>query len=124
MSHSNIWEVKNILGLKCFSNLKPKRIKGIFSTGDFDKLWDYDSGILEVCISPTLSDDTSGYVPIVSISTIDDGVWIIRGSVSLSLEDCEIIVEKISAEWEWGTRLPKEKELIDFLEPFGLTEVG
>lgn len=114
-----IWDIHDQMGLKKHEHPKITMYKGTFSTGDFNAMGDYDAGILYVSIS-TAPCGKDEWHPFISISPIDDGGWHAMPPSSTSLEEANALVEKIVAAWEWPTKLPGEKELNDFLMPFGL----
>lgn len=126
----NIWEIHELMGLKEHES-KPHGIettdyKGTFCTGGFgDTLFDYAAGLLYVGIVSTVLKKEGGnfiYQPLIYISTVDDGVWHASTSHGMTLEESNKKVKEIAEAWikEYKTVLPTEKELNDFLMPFGL----
>jgi len=116
----DIWEIKEKMGLKAQDHPTMLRFIGVFSTGDMGPaLFDYDAGILSVRIVPSFCGEDK-WIPMVSITTIDDGGWQAFHPNTMSLGEANSIIVKIFQAWEWKTKLPSEKELNEFLMPFGL----
>jgi hypothetical protein len=83
------------------------RYDAIFKTGQFDGVYDYDAGILQISI----------YRSGVSISTIDGGVW----RAFTSQGNTEIYFDKLLQVFNsLNGVLPTESELNKLLEPIGL----
>jgi hypothetical protein len=121
MSKGNISDIRDSLG---FIPMPGKRIgyTGVFTTGNFEAIFDYDAGLLKVGISitPCMERGSKNWHPIVSISTIDDGVWQAIHVLNFTMQECIDQIEKIHKEWLWKYKLPTEKELNFFLMRYGL----
>ena len=89
-------------------------IRAVWRTGQFE-LFDYRAGILEISLYPKL---TKGYNGVLSISTIDDGVWTAECNQELTLEKCWEIANALQQ--EYAGVLPKELELNCFLQKYGM----
>lgn len=117
----NIWNVKDQLGLKKQDHPIINLYCGVFSTGDFDALYDYDAGLLQVSFTVVKqSQGEKGFCPLIAISTIDDGVWQAFAPNCMGLDECNQLIEKIANAWPWKTKLPSEKEINDFIMHFGM----
>ncbi len=114
----NIWEIRELLGLK----QSERGYQGTFSTGAFDQLFDYDAGILFVAMRRV---PAKPYSFMMSISTVDDGVWQAEDSKQdYTEEEADQRTEEITKaflEFQGGsTKLPSEKDLNQFLQRFGI----
>jgi len=104
---------------------------GVYSTGDFEGLFDYDAGILEVGISMTKSMTKHisypAYTIMFHINTIDDGAWdACDRKEDYTEEEARNRMNEIAEAFisfmkeACGLKLPCEKDLNDFLSKFKL----
>lgn len=105
-----IYEIDKELGLKLIDN---KYYQGVVLKGSFDALYDYNRGIYTLRIHKW----KEGKQVILSLSTIDDGVW--------SAESDNFKEENIKKLGEdfietYGRTLPTEEEFNVFLRKYGL----
>lgn len=110
----DIWQIRNELGLKKYNDPNTKDgygYKGVVSTGDFTCIGDYGVGLL--CVS--IKNPTELKYPIITITTIDDGVWQGYGNKIIDVNE---LVEKFDK--NFGVKLPSENELNDFLSTYGI----
>lgn len=120
----DIYEIEKLLGLVKKENATITKYEGTFTSGEFGEvLFDYNRGLLEVQISSTVESynkETNEFrlLPLVAISTIDDGVWQAFTVESMSQADANQLVEDIYTKWEWKYQLPSEKEMNEFLRQF------
>lgn len=113
---SKINEICDLLGLQIKSNNERICAEGVLSTGEFGKtLFDYGRGLLEVTIyySNYLNPDL-----VISISTIDDGVWQAYAMEPLSKKQVDIIFKELKEQYPY--KLPSEEELNSFLKTYGV----
>lgn len=87
---------------------------GVFATGDFKAIDDYNTGVVQVRIMQAV---VKGFAQVV-ISTIDDGVWQAYSNPTLKSQDIDNIVKDIRD--EYGLVLPTEKEFNSLLSKYGL----
>jgi len=116
----NIWDVEGQLGLK-----KTKRgWEGTYTTGSFDALHDYDRGLLYVSICSPISDILGRFTVLLSISTIDDGVWQAFDPGNYSIEEAEergeMVAKTFLEHMGRSLKLPTEAELNKWLMPLKL----
>lgn len=113
----DIWEIQKLMGLKKHAHPKIIKYTGVFGTGGFESLGDYDAGLLRVNIS-VAPKSKELFQPYISISTIDDGGW--HGSTvnTMTLEEANSLAEKVALNFPWETKLRTEKELNDYLMEF------
>ena len=120
----DIYEIAKLLGLVKKEHPQIARYEGVFTTGDFgDVLFDYGRGLLDVTVSSivdTYNKETKEMrlLPLVAISTIDDGVWQAFTGESMSQKDANQLVDDIYSKWEWKYQLPSEQEMNEFLRQF------
>lgn len=121
MGVKDVYRVYKELGLKPNTELPQRGYEGVFSTGGFEGIGDYDAGVLGVRISYTkYNSGDVGYHPCVTIYTIDDGGWMATTPSPMSLEECTEVTQRVAEAWPWKTKLPTEKELNEFLQDFGM----
>jgi hypothetical protein len=119
-----IYEIIKLLGLVKKKQPHIVSYEGVFTSGEFvNVLFDYDVGLLHVTVSSIV--DTYDekikefrFIPQVSISTVDDGVWQAFAVEAMSQEDANKLVEDIYAKWDWKYHLPSEQEMNEFLSQF------
>lgn len=109
----NIHDIVDMLGLQASED--PYKYEGVFIAGDFDGLFDYDAGLLQVSIS--ISQEVEGCRVFFTITTIDDGMWQAI-SKSMSRKEADTLADKIYNEYPWDTKLPHKDEMISFLASF------
>jgi len=109
----NIWEIAKELGFKEIDSYGC--ISGVFCTGKFDGLYDYNKGLLTVCINPYRIVKGKEFQGSLNISTIDDGVW--TAMMKLPIDPSELSSELKNA---FGHILPTESELNLFLRKYGM----
>lgn len=114
----NIWEIRDLLGLRHSG----RGYEGTFTTGAFDQLFDYDAGLLFVSMRRI---PASPYSFMISISTVDDGVWQAEDLKQDYTEEeadqrTEEIVNAFLKFMDGSTKLPSEKDLNQFLQKFGI----
>lgn len=120
----HIYEFEKLLGFVKNDHPKITSYDGTFTSGEFvNALWDYNSGILYVSITSivdTYNKETKELrlMPLVAISTIDDGVWQAFTVESMSHVDANQLIEDIYAQWKWKYQLPSEQEMNEFLSQF------
>lgn len=105
-----IHEIDKELGLKLIDN---NYYQGVVLKGSFDGLFDYNRGIYTLRIHKW----KEGHQIILSLSTIDDGVW------SAEADDFkEENVKKLAEDFieTYGYILPTENEFNQFLRKYGL----
>ena len=101
-----IYEIDKILGLKGISN---SYYQGVVLKGQFDG----DRGMYTLCVHKW----REGNQVILSLSTIDDGVWTAE-SDKFKEEDIKNLAENFIE--KYGYILPTEKEFNIFLRNYGL----
>lgn len=91
--------------------------EAVFATGDFDGNGDYDKGFLQVTILFDYSygdaEQVVGY-----ITNIDDGVWQMFRDKCFNQTEALDLCKKFKD--EFGTKLPTESVLNEFLQKFGV----
>lgn len=92
---------------------------GVYTTGKFDALGDYNVGLLEVRISLYPS-GPDGYTTLFTIGTIDDGLWqAFDVKNDYTREEAIERINKLATEFiaflGGSTKLPTEKDLNEFL---------
>ena len=110
----DIWQIRNELGLKKYNEPNTKDgygYKGVVSTGDFTCIGDYGVGLL--CVN--IKNPTELKYPIITITTVDDGVWQGYGNKTIDVDE---LVENFDK--NFGVKLPSENELNDFLSAYGI----
>lgn len=114
-----ILKVSEMLGLR-----KTKRgYRGVFCTGQFDNLHDYNVGLLELSIH--FLEQQKGIFVYFSLSTIDDGIWSAWDSKPYkTVEEALVRIEEIKTRFELEMQnsksLPNESILNEWLIPLGL----
>lgn len=116
----NIWDIEDLLGLK-----KTNRgWEGVYTTGQFDTLYDYDAGLLDVRIRSTTADVKDRYTVLLSISTIDDGVWQAFDPSDYTKEEADQRAEEVAQTFikhmNGSLKLPTEAKLNKWLMPLKL----
>ena len=111
-----IWEMRDLLGLRRLSN---GSYRGVFTTGEFDALHDYDVGLLSVYFS-TSKGMNGMFGVLMSLGTIDDGNWQAFSSEQFKTsEEAQVIVEQVAqafiAFMGRSTKLTTENALNNFL---------
>ena len=120
-TRKTIWGIQELMGLKKQSHPVLSIYDGTFSTGDFTAAYDYGAGLLGVTMTSTKED--GGFLPMVCVYTVDDGTWQATAAAAMSLEDSNALIDQVADAWakrDWKTRLPSEKQMNDFLMPFGM----
>jgi hypothetical protein len=117
----SIYEIHKELGL---SQDNDYRWNGVYGTGDFDAIHDYNAGILNVGISVLLSAKDK-YTVMFHICTIDDGGWQAPDikedyDKEAVLARSKEIAESFIQFMDGSTKLPTEKELNAHLMTIGL----
>jgi len=110
----NIWEIKNELGLKKYDNPNSKdgyMYQGVLTSGNLQSIFDYNVGLLTV----NIKNPKELKYPIITITTVDDGVWQGYGSKYV---DVEQLVKQFKE--RFGTKLPSEAILNNFLNHYGI----
>ena len=112
------------MGLKQIRKNFPPKWEGVYGTGDFDNLFDYNAGLLKVFVSVSPeSTKLDKWVVMFGISTIDDGVWQ-AFNIAMSKDDAfkkaTDVAEGFIKFQDRSKVLPTEKELNDFLMSYGL----
>jgi hypothetical protein len=111
-------QIRNLMGLR---RINERRYSGVFATGNFN-LFDYDVGLLQLSIS-VIAESKDTFCVLLSISTIDDGVWQALEVSPNTKKHCIEKMEKVATaliESEYKTKLPSEAEFNKFLAPFGM----
>jgi len=101
-----------LLEAKKFVQVNPRTWSAVFLTGQFNGVYDYGAGIVEVSIHLQYND----YEGVVSISTVDDGMWQAFSQAPIDEE----LAKKIIEVFNQYTALPTEEELNNALAPLGL----
>lgn len=119
-----LWAMDDELFSTVKRDKKHFRVEQIMAQGDFRGTFDYDRGLLVVKIY-TLDVNWSSntkYGTVLLITNIDDGSWRATSKEFTNAEDANELSEKLSVAFfkEYRTKLPDEKELNEFLRPFGL----
>jgi hypothetical protein len=112
MKREKIYEVNDFLKPYYEFELIDNKYVAIFATGDFDGNFDYDRGLLQVTIIFN-STHGEGEQLLGYITNIDDGVWQIYRATCLSQEEAMELCKDLKK--QYGTRLPTEKILNEFL---------
>lgn len=99
----DIWQLEAIVKEFATFTKQDGKYTAVFLTGDFDALFDYGRGILQVEIY--VSTNHSG---IIAISTIDDGVWQAYGP-PITEDVAQQIIEIFKS--FGGFKLPTEAKL-------------
>jgi len=120
--------------MKWYEIKSPLSYGAVRATGKFDGNFDYSVGLMlmTICVSYEPRSNGKGkgitmfYTTRIIITNIDDGVWDAVSQEFTNKEECEALTEKVYrayVEYEnknWGSVLPTEKELNEFLMPFGI----
>jgi hypothetical protein len=120
----DIYEIVKLLGLEKKDHPKITSYKGTFTSGEFaNVLFDYGRGLLHVSLTSTVEQynkETKEFrlLPMVAISTADDGCWQAFPVEAMSQADANQLVEDIYSKWEWKYQLPSEQEMNEFLSQF------
>lgn len=109
-----IHEIRKELGLKFLNHINIIA-EGVYSTDEFDGNYDYGVGLLLVKFRHS---DTLNPTLVMTITTIDDGVWQAYSNKQFDKNDVTNIANMFSKEFE--TKLPSEKELNLFFKPYGV----
>ena len=133
----DINEILNFLGTHMGWKIHSSgmRYEAVYFTGEFKGVYDYGAGLLRVGIVSILDYDhylknkdnkkhkkeDDRYMAMVTVSTIDDGVWQAEGRETFTLEDSkkelDRIYETLSEKLE--KFLPSEKEFNEILTHLG-----
>ena len=121
----DIYQLSKQLGLRQEHDY---RWSGIYTTGLFDALFDYDAGILQVNISATIASikgEERLFNVMFGISTVDDGGWqALDIKCDYTEDEAKVRINEIAKEFmEFmgrSTKLPREQLLNDFLMTLGL----
>jgi len=106
-----------------------KGFAAVRATGKFEGNFDYNVGLVVMKIRTVeygMAGGESNFMTRVSISNIDDGLWDANSNYFETKEESEALTEKVYrayVEFEnrmYGSVMPTEKELNDFLMPFAL----
>ncbi len=110
----NIHQIREELGLKKYLNTTFKdgfAYRGVLATGNLTTIGDYGVGLL--CMN--IKNPIELKYPIITITTIDDGVWQGYGNKFINVEELAKQFTK-----NFGLMLPTEKELNDFLSTYNI----
>lgn len=108
----DIHEISKELGFRKYesSGLKDGYgYKGVFGSGDFTCLGDYNTGLLAVDVK------NGEQYPVVTITTIDNGVWQGTGNRVIDVDEFVIDFDK-----NFGLKLPTENILNEFLMKYNI----
>ena len=101
-----------LLEAKKFVRVNPRTWSAVFPTGKFEGVYDYGAGVVEVSVHLKHNDHKG----VVSISTVDDGIWQAFSQTPIDEELAEKIITVFN---QYGV-LPSEEELNNALAPLGL----
>ena len=107
-------EIENLLGLRQVEDFNDKpNFEGVLISGEFNlTLFDYNTGMLYV----NIGNRNPNAKMIMTISTIDDGVWQAFYSGDVNSFDFKLFATKFTE--SYGNVLPTENQLNAFLETF------
>lgn len=93
----------------------------VVALGDFRGNFDYDRGLMVIYFR-VYREINYGYQVNISILNIDDGGWRAVSNFFKSEEEAKVLLDRVFNGFvnNFGKKLPSEKELNDFLLPFGM----
>ena len=112
----SIWDISDLLGLRKVATkdiISNNAYEGVFATGDFNCIFDYNVGLLQVNIK--VPNNVNNIA--ITITTIDDGVW--QGfAEDFSKVDIDKLAFDITS--NFGTKLPTEEEFNKLLSKYNI----